>query len=177
MKNNRNGQAEVLNDEQLFELLEEMEPKHKLLFAVCYFTSCRISEALKLERSDVKGGCIVFRSKNTKTGDTREVRINPKLQAIINNVGLPESGYLFPGKKGGHLTRQAADAALRKACNFCGFEGVSTHSFRRTGITKLHNAGVPLKVIQKHTGHKDLDSLVLYIEISDQEVATAVNLL
>jgi integrase/recombinase XerD len=60
MKNNRNGQAEILKEEQLEELLNTFVPKHKLLFAICYYTSCRISEALKLERSDFISDRIIF---------------------------------------------------------------------------------------------------------------------
>lgn len=85
---------------------------------------------------------------------------------------------MFPGKKGdGHLTRQAADAALRKACDFIEIEGISTHSFRRTGITKLYRAGVSLKAIQQHSGHKDLDNLVLYIEVDQSELDAVVGML
>ena len=114
MKNNRHGQAEILSDDDLAQILNECEPKHKLLFAIAYYTSARISEVLKLERNDIKGGYITFKKKNTKTKNTRQVKISTKLQTVINEVGLPNSGYLFPGKKTGHLTRQAADAALRK---------------------------------------------------------------
>jgi integrase/recombinase XerD len=47
---------------------------------------------------------------------------------------------------------------------------VSTHSFRRTGITKLHDAGVPLRTIQKRTGHVSLANLALYIDVDPREV-------
>jgi integrase/recombinase XerD len=55
MKNNRNGQSEVLTDQQLDDLMQALPPTHWLLFSICYYTSCRVSEALKLERSDIIG--------------------------------------------------------------------------------------------------------------------------
>ena len=72
MKNNRNGQAEILREDPLEELLGTLSPKHKLLFGICYYTSCRISEALKLEQSDFISDRIIFRAATTKTKKTRE---------------------------------------------------------------------------------------------------------
>ena len=41
-------------------------------------------------------------------------------------AALPSSGYLFPGRGGqGPITRQACDAALRKACDRLGLRGYS----------------------------------------------------
>lgn len=179
MKHDRNGQSAILTEDQLLEILGEMEGHHRLLFAICYYTSCRIQEALKLEARDIKKTAIIFRAETTKTKQTREVSISPKLRVILDECNCGRGrGFLFPARSGdGHMTRQAADLALRKVCDYCGFEGISTHSFRRTGITKMHTSGVSLKVIQKHTGHKDMDSLLRYIEIGDEEVVAAVNLL
>ena len=177
MKNNRNGQAEVLTDEQLAELIQVMQPNHQLLFAICYYTSCRVSEALKLERSDIIGDRIVFRARTTKTKTTRDVKIPSKLKAILKQSDLSPTGYLFPGKNRGHLTRQAADLALRKACDYLGIQGVSTHSFRRTGLTKLYKQGVPLKTLQERTGHVDLGNLAKYLAIGRDEVDAVAELL
>ena len=136
MKNNRNGQAEILREEQLEELFGVLSPKHKLLFSICYYTSCRVSEELQLQKADVIGNWIVFRAVTTKTKRTREVKIPHKLAQIMNEVGLPDKGYLFPNSTGECMSRQATDKALRQACDYIGLKGVSTHSFRRTGITK-----------------------------------------
>lgn len=177
MKNNRNGQAETLSEDQLNELMSVLAPTHKALFAICYYTSCRVSEALKLQASDLIGDRIVFRAATTKTKQTRDVKITAKLADVLKSVELPKSGYLFPGKNGGHLSRQAADLALRKACDFVGLKGVSTHSFRRTGITKLYHAGVDLKTLQKRTGHVSLANLALYIDVPQAAVDAAGELL
>lgn len=176
MKNNRNGQAETLSEAQLEELLEVMQSHHRLLFAICYYTSCRVSEALKLQRSDLIGDRIVFRAATTKTKRTRDVKIPQKLAAVLTASDLPEQGYLFPSK-GGHLTRQAADLALRKACDYIGLKGVSTHSFRRTAVTRLYHAGVDLKTLQKRTGHVNLANLALYVDVPQSAVDAAGELL
>ena len=100
-----------------------------------------------------------------------------KLIQIMNEVGLPDKGYLFPHSAGGHISRQAADKAPRQACDYIGLQGVSTHSFRRTGITKLHDAGVPLRTLQNRTGHASLANLALYVEVNQADVDAAGELL
>ena len=178
MKNNRHGQAAVLSDDQLDQLLAECNDQYRLLFAITYYSSARISEVLKLVVSDIKGDTITFRKGNTKTKTTRQIKISSKLKTIINNYRLPKKGYIFLNQKGNnHISRQAVDKYLRRMCDYLGFEGISTHSFRRTSITKMFNSGIALKTIGKHSGHKDLDNLVRYIEIDDSEIDAAIEVL
>ena len=83
---------------------------------------------------------------------------------------FPSQGYLFPGRRKGHLSRQAADLVLRQVCEQLQLKGASTHRFRWTGITKLHDAGVPLWRIQARTGHVSLGNLALYVDVRRSEV-------
>ena len=50
---------------------------------------------------------------------------------------------------------------------------MSTHSFRRTALTQMSNAGIPLRVIQELSGHRNLEQLQRYLEVSDQQVLGA----
>lgn len=52
--------------------------------------------------------------------------------------------------------------------------GGSTHSFRRTGLTQLSNAGIPLRVIQEISGHNNLEQLQKYLEVKPEQVRGAV---
>ena len=56
-------------------------------------------------------------------------------------------------------------------------EGVSTHSFRRTALTMMSNAGIPLRVIQEISGHGDLGTLQRYLEVSQDEKRKAVSVI
>ncbi|KGF71355.1 integrase [Neosynechococcus sphagnicola sy1] len=177
MKNQRNGQAAILDREQLKLLFWELSPKYRALFGICYFTGCRISEALALTREDIVSDRIVFRAITTKTKATREVVMNPALTALLSTYGLPESGYLFPGKSEGQMSSQAADLALRKAADWVGLQGVSTHSFRRTSLTQMACAGIPLCSIQTISGHSSLDALQRYLAVSEEQKRDAISVL
>ncbi|WP_442940612.1 tyrosine-type recombinase/integrase [Nostoc sp.] len=71
---------------------------------------------------------------------------------------------ITPGMSGvtKRLTRFVADKILRNACKHIGVEGVSTHSFRRTAVTQMSSAGIPLRTIQEISGHSDLLTLQHY---------------
>ena len=50
----------------------------------------------------------------------------------------------------------------------------TTHSYRRTQLTELHKKGVPLKVVQSLSGHRSLDTLSRYLEVSDDMKRKAI---
>ena len=77
----------------------------------------------------------------------------------------------------GHINSDSAARILREAFSRIGIEGTSTHSFRRTGLSLLSNAGIPLRVIQKISGHRSLEELQRYLEVTPEQVRGAVSAL
>ena len=67
-----------------------------------------------------------------------------------------------------HMTRQAVDAALRKACAELEVIGASTHSLRRSALTAASDKGVPLRVLQSISGHSSLEMLQRYLDVKDE---------
>ncbi len=80
---------------------------------------------------------------------TRSIPVIEDLRQLLTNY-YPIRGdvYLFPARSNGHLAEDSAARILREACKQVGRIGVSTHSFRRTALTQMSNAGIPLRVIQ-----------------------------
>lgn len=182
MKVAGNGQAKILSVPELQRLFEEgfKSARDRALFGICLFTACRISEALALKTTDIKGGEILFRKSITKGNlDTRCVEIQSALAELLEEYtpGRSAKRFLFPGMPGrgsGHLSRFMADRILRQACERIGVPGVSTHSFRRTALTQMHNAGIPLRHIQEISGHRDLTTLQLYLEVTPEQKSRAL---
>ena len=99
-----------------------------------------------------------------------------------SNYGLllsnPSNPFLFPGYRSkGCLSERQAHQLFDNACERIDLEGAGTHSFRRTTLTQLHNDRFPLRVLQKISGHRDLESLQRYLEVTDEQIQNAVNLL
>ena len=178
MKVAGNGQGKILTPEELKLLFAEgfIRERDRALFGICLFTGCRVSEALALQTTDIKGGTLTFRKSTTKGKlKTRVVDIQPGLAQLL--AKYPTSpGALFPGMRGRSLTltRFMADKILKAACDRIGLVGVSTHSFRRTALTMMSSAGIPLRVIQEISGHNDLGTLQRYLEVSPEQKKKAV---
>jgi integrase/recombinase XerD len=181
MKVNGNGQGKVLTQEELRRLFTEglVTPRDRALFAICLFAGCRVSEALALQTTDIKGGTLTLRKSTTKGKlRTRVVDIQPGLGSLLEAYQLSKPGFLFPGRRPGlPMTRFMADKILKKACERIGIVGVSTHSFRRTALTQMSSAGIPLRHIQEISGHNDLGTLQRYLEVSPDQRKKAVSVI
>ncbi len=179
MKVNGNGQGKVLSPEELRRLFTDgfKSDRDRALFGICLFTACRVSEALALQTSDVKSGTLTFRKSTTKGKlKTRVVDIQPGLAELMEAYKPAKPGVLFPGMrlKRDTLSRCMADRILKQACQRVGLEGVSTHSFRRTALTMMSGANIPLRVIQEISGHSDLGTLQRYLEVTAEQKRKAV---
>jgi integrase/recombinase XerD len=103
--------------------------------------------------------------------------MHPKLIEYLSAYN-PKEGLLFPGRNSKlPLTRAMADLILKAACKRTRIRGASTHSFRRTALTNMSNANVPIRVIQEISGHKSLTALQRYLEVKPDQVVAAIALL
>ena len=190
MKIDRHGRAKILTTEEIQLLFDEgfkdnpYPARDRALFGICLYTACRITEACSLKTQDVylrKGQVrdqLIIRKNCTKGKlATRAIPIIEELRLLlVNYFPSPRTYNLFSGQGSkGHLHPDYAAQILKKACNKLGIIGVSTHSFRRTALTQMSNAGIPLRVIQEISGHRTLDELQKYLEVSEAQVRGAVS--
>jgi len=183
VKINRHGRAKVLTQQEIQLIFSQglENLRDRVLFAVCLFSACRIREACTLITEDIyttKGQVraqFILRKSNTKGKlATRTIPIIEDLRRIlVEYYPLAGKVYLFPGRSSGHISHDSAARILRLACERVGILGVSTHSFRRTALTQMSNAGIPLRVVQEISGHRNLDQLQRYLEVSDEQVLGA----
>ncbi len=180
MKIKGNGRAKVLTQPELDRLFDRgfVTTRDKLLFAIAYYCACRVSEALALTNDDFCGGVVTLRKSTTKgKSATRTLPAHPKLLEYLSAYNSQDR-LLFPGRSGDKpLTRAMADLILRAACKRVKIRGASTHSFRRTALTNMSNANVPIRVIQEISGHKSLTALQRYLEVKPDQVVAAIALL
>lgn len=183
MKINRHGRAKVLTQSEIQLVFNHglKNERDRTLFGVCLFTATRIRECCTLLTEDIftpKGQVrprLIIRKANTKGKlATRSIPVIEDLRKLLADYyPLTGSKYLFPGRSDGHLSEDSAARILRQACLRVGVEGASTHSFRRTALTQMSNAGIPLRVIQEISGHRSLEQLQKYLEVRDEQVLGA----
>jgi integrase/recombinase XerD len=183
MKINRHGRAKVLTQQEIQLIFSNGldNDRDRALFGVCLFSACRIRECCTLQTQDIytpKGNVrpqFVIRKSNTKGKlATRSIPVIEDLRRLLVEY-YPLAGeiYLFPGRSDGRISEDSAARILRGACKQAGIIGVSTHSFRRTGLTQMSNAGIPLRVIQEISGHRNLEQLQRYLEVTEDQVLGA----
>lgn len=190
MKLNRCGKAAPLTPEQLQTLLDNApSPKYRALWAVQYYTAARVGEALQLRWEAVQGDVVTFLRSTTKTKQTRQVEIHPKLREELttywctwteeNQTEPTGEEFLFHGQDSTTqpMTRQAADKVLRATTGLLGMDGVSTHSFRRTAAQKAIQAGLSPYQVMALTGHTSVASFSEYIDVSAADRQAAVSAL
>ncbi len=145
------------------------------------FTAARILECCTLKTTDiythqeqVRSRLIIRKGSTKGKLGTRSIPVIEDLRKLLTDYySLAGSDYLFPGRCNGHISEDSAARILRQACHRVGVEGVSTHSFRRTALTQMSSAGIPLRVIQEISGHRNLEHLQRYLEVNDEQVLGA----
>ena len=188
-KNNRGGQAAILSDSDYARIRKQIQNERlRLIWDIARYTGERWGAVLRLQTSDVFDESsgkpleeITFQAKTRKASPdgkrkTRQVPIHSTLYEILERYKPPAGKYLFPGRVEGSISFQAVDQGLRRAIARAGLDtkGISTHSTRRTFITRLHRAGIDVYTIKKITGHQDLKALGHYIDIDANRVKEAI---
>ena len=190
MKKNRFGQAKVLDTKELDTVISNLPSnKHKTLALLMRNCGCRVGEAVQLTWNDVEEESILFPKTIVKRKlKSREIFISESFYKCLmdwkqewtlfkGREPLPED-YIFYGRfDGSHITSRAFFLALKKSLERAEIRGATSHSFRRSQLTKLHKSGLPLKIIQSLSGHSSLNTLSLYLQVDDEDKKRAISLL
>ena len=182
-KTNRSGKSALLSKQQLEILVASLPEKYSLLAELLYFSAGRVSEvtSIKVRNLNLTDGLVTFEKSTTKTKETRQVPIHPRVMDDLNQwiktKGLKEDDFVFyteskntkfkTGEK--PVSTQSVDQFFRKAFDWNGITGASTHSFRRSRLTHLLRKGWNLREIMDISGHKNLVSLQQYLDSDKKE--------
>lgn len=194
-KNQGFGKGEIFTDrdyDKFFNCIKN--PDHRIISYILRYTGERIGAVVQLQVFDcyadpkrsVALKQILFKGSTRKRaagreGKTRQVPIHSVLRQQLENYKPPSDGWLFPSPRNSdkHISTDNCDDWFNKYLEKAGLSsrGFSLHSFRRTFITELAKAGVPVPTIKKITGHSSLSALQEYIDIDEDTILKALNLL
>ncbi len=172
------GKAKVLTPQEVRNVRSNLKtPRDKLLFAVGLYTGLRISEIIAIAQDQIytasggiRNSLKVTRLKKKNTVYSN-IPIHPKLrEQLISykkhtidkmaDFGI-ESPWLFTSTDDPdeHIKRIRAHVILSDAFAAAGVDGASSHSMRRTALSLMSRAGIPLRTIQEISGHSNLSQL------------------
>ena len=89
---------------------------------------------------------------------------------------MTRDDYLFPSRKGGHITKQRADQIIRKAARVANLHrNVHAHLFRHGYAINFLNCGGRLDALQEQLGHRDINTTRIYLRLSDEDLRREVS--
>ena len=187
-------QAKTLNQQELRKVLDYISTRkhaarNRAMLMTTFLSGMRVGEVSSLRMKDVidaEGNVrneIRLTPEMTKGDSARIVFVNERLRKEleqylrINKSNNPDSKLFYSQKK----TSNGFNAnTLTQHFHFlykrAGVDGASSHSGRRTFITNLASKGVGVRVLMNLAGHKSIATTQAYIDINDNMLRSAVEL-
>jgi len=135
----------------------------------------RISDVLHLRLCDIVRDGDRYRLEITeqKTGKRRVFTVPLVIKQYIENYclrnGIKPNERIFP------ITERAVQKQLAIVCDYLGFEGISTHSFRKWYATEIYkNNGYDIALVQRLLQHSSAAVTQRYIGIEPQRIEKAI---
>ena len=179
-----NKKTKALTTEQYKEIIQTMKegfcgcrPNERVATALVLEGNLglRISDIVKLLLCDIVSDCDRYRLEivEQKTGKSRVFTVPLVIQQYIENYclrnGLRRDELIFP------LTERAIQKQLKIVCDYLGFEGISTHSFRKWYATEIYkNSGYDIALVQRLLQHSSAAVTQRYIGIEPQRIEAAI---
>lgn len=170
----------VLSQEEVRHLLDATTSlKHRVLFMALYGSGLCVSEACNLAVADIDSSRMVIHVRQAKGHRDRDVMLSPILLDALRQYyrRCRPKRWLFPGKSDDKpITTKAVFLMIRKAAARAKItKTVSPHVLRHSFATHLLESGTDVRTIQLLLGHKELETTVVYLHVSQQHVQKTVS--
>lgn len=135
-----------------------------------------------IQNGKIRDGVIIHEE---KTGKKRKFHLNQDckdaIQLYLDNTyqdisTLDLDDYIFPSRKGGHITVRAYGKILKQAALSIGIDyNVGTHSMRKTFGYNVYKNTHNIELVQKIFGHSNSNITLRYIGIDDEMIKDGYN--
>jgi integrase/recombinase XerD len=165
--------------------------RNRALLMTTHLSGMRVGEVASLRNSDVldaEGNIrteIRLSAEQTKGNEARVVFVNDKLRKELEQyTRLFDKAAINPVLKFFYSQKKTSDGftanTLTQFFHYlykrAGVDGASSHSGRRTFITKLASQGVGVRVLMSLAGHRNISTTQAYIDVNDDMKRKAVEL-
>jgi len=186
-------QAKVINELEMKRLMAVIDagkhPKrNRVAVMLSYLAGMRVGEIASLKISDVfdsEGSVreqILLKAAYTKGNHARTVFVGKKLlkelslyKCALGNRPITDEPFLLT-QKNTPFSPNTLCQLFGQLYSKAGVDGATSHSGRRSFITKLAHNGISAKVIMTLAGHKHLGTTQRYIDVNDEMMRKAVEI-
>ena len=186
-------QAQTLNEAQLRRVIQYCRSRRhptrdETIIMISFYAGLRAKEIAALTVGNVfdAAGAVreqfILSAEQSKGGKTRTVYLSQRLRralaeyGAIKCLGEPQRP-LFASQKGGHFSANTMCQLFLDIYKAVGLKDASSHSGRRTYITRLANKGVGVRLLAELAGHSHISTTQRYIDVNADQLSSAVELL
>ena len=186
------AQALTLNSQQLSRVLHAASRsrhpvRNRVIILTQHLSGMRVGEVAALLYGDVVAADGAVKAEvrltaaQTKGNRSRVVLLPERLRAEIANYITTHPSKvanrpLFYTQRSAGFTADTLTHIVNGLYAKAGIDGGSSHSGRRTFITKLAEQGISARVLQQLAGHQNLSTTQRYIDIKPSMLRAAVEL-
>jgi integrase/recombinase XerD len=187
------AKAKVLTKDEIKRVMRIAEAgsnglRDKTALSLSILAGMRVGEIAALTIGDIRDldgravSVINLSRHQTKGNRARRVFVSAELQKLLNQYlatisDLNDSkAFIRSSRTGSHFSNVSLSLRFKMMYMDAGIK-TSSHSGRRTFATRLNAAGIGMRTIQNALGHANIQTTALYCDVTDDQLANAVNAL
>lgn len=160
-----------LTDDEYLAIHEAATPFLRSVMELCYLTAQRISDILKIRRSDIKDAGIFFDQQ--KTRNRLLIEMNDDLAAAVERARAArkyhrEPETLFATRRGDRIAYRTVNDMWSRACKSAKVEDAGLHDLRAKSVTDADEQGLNPQLL---AGHRDANMTRRYIRKRKIQIA------
>lgn len=144
--------------------------KHKVILALLYSCSLRVSELLNLKWQHIDRSRMVINIIQAKGNKDRQVALNDTLIKILTDYWnqYKSKEYVLNGQFSLQYSETSVGEVVKQLAKKAGIENkrVYTHLLRHTSATHMVENGIDINLIQRLLGHSSPKTTAIYTHIS-----------
>lgn len=189
------GQAPTLSDKEFNRLIATIKgntsnkhaTRNSTILHISFLLGLRAKEIATLKLNDVYDDdgnvkpVLMLLAARTKGNKHRDVpiasaRLIKQLKDYYQNLlnlmlPINPNSPMFRSQKGSYFSPNSMQQLIKRLFVDAGFEDASSHTGRRSMITKLADSGIDLKSISILAGHSNINTTARYVDASPNKLA------
>lgn len=164
-----------MHDADLAMALELAGPRMRAWLCLAAYQGLRAAEIAALRREDVLDSAtppmlVVYKGKGDKA---RMLPLNRSVELALVAYGMPRTGWLWPGKHGGHLRPSTVTKYIARYLHDLGI-AATAHQGRHWAATRWYAMTHDLRLVQELLGHESLTTTAQYTRVVPSAAASVV---